>query len=102
MSGIGGTAIAITLVLSLVQAGSSHKQQKQLRAFMPSVRILVARGKPIEYLRAIDDGLHQALVETMNVPRADRIQVLAEHEKDTLIFDHTFLKFDRSEDLIIV
>jgi phenylpyruvate tautomerase PptA (4-oxalocrotonate tautomerase family) len=38
---------------------------------MPLVRISVPNGKNAEYLRAISDGIHQALVETFKIPVDD-------------------------------
>jgi phenylpyruvate tautomerase PptA (4-oxalocrotonate tautomerase family) len=41
---------------------------------MPIVRIFLRQGKTTEYRRKIADGVHQAMVEAMNVPAMDRFQ----------------------------
>jgi Tautomerase enzyme len=47
---------------------------------MPLVRISLLKGKPKEYLRALSDGVHQALVEAYNVPPDDRFQLIHQHK----------------------
>jgi phenylpyruvate tautomerase PptA (4-oxalocrotonate tautomerase family) len=46
---------------------------------MPLVRISLREGKPAAYRRAIGEGIHRAMVETINVPAQDRFQVITEH-----------------------
>jgi len=47
---------------------------------MPLVRISLSAGKPADYRRAIGDGIHQAMVETLTVPEHDRFQIFTEHD----------------------
>ena len=47
---------------------------------MPLVRISLSAGKPADYRRAIGDGIHQAMVETLAVPEHDRFQIFTEHD----------------------
>ncbi len=42
---------------------------------MPMTRISLLKGKSREYLQAISDSLHQALVDAFEVPTDDRFQV---------------------------
>lgn len=69
---------------------------------MPLVRISLREGKPAEYRRAIADGVHRAMVETINVPALDRFQVITEHSPDNLIYDPTYLNIDRTDDVVFV
>ena len=69
---------------------------------MPLVRISLAEGKPTVYRRAIADGVHRAMVETINVPEADRFQVITEHAARDLIYDSRYLDIDRSDDIVII
>lgn len=46
---------------------------------MPLVRIALRAGTTPEHRRAIADGVPRAMVETINVPAADRFQVVTEH-----------------------
>jgi hypothetical protein len=43
---------------------------------MPLVNISLLKGKSPEYLRAVSNGVHKALVETYNVPAADRFHLI--------------------------
>ncbi|WP_395673745.1 tautomerase family protein [Inquilinus sp.] len=54
---------------------------------MPLTRISLARGKPPDYLRALSDSLHRALVEASEVPPDDRFQIIHQHEPRELVFD---------------
>jgi len=54
---------------------------------MPLVRISLFAGKPADYRRAIGDGIHQAMVETLAVPEHDRFQIFSEHDAGGIIYD---------------
>jgi 4-oxalocrotonate tautomerase len=69
---------------------------------MPLARISLRRGKPADYRRRVAQAVHQALVETFDVPPDDRFQVLAEYDAESLLYDRHYLGVERSEDLVIV
>jgi 4-oxalocrotonate tautomerase len=69
---------------------------------MPLVRISLRQGKPTEYREKIAAGIHQAMVEAMNVPIQDRFQVITEHPSDGLIYDPTYLGIERSDDIVFI
>jgi len=69
---------------------------------MPLVRITHASGKPQAYRRAIADGVHAALVETLNVPADDRFQIVTEQTTDGLIYDNQFLGIHRSAEAVFI
>ena len=66
---------------------------------MPLVRIDFAGTRSPQERRAIADGVHQALVETMTVPIDDRFQVLGGAES---IYDRSYLGIPRSDDWVLV
>src|SRR5450432_3709708 len=68
---------------------------------MPFTRISLLKGKSPEYRKAISDGFHRALVETFNVPPADRFQVIEQLEPGQLIFDRDYLSGPRSDDFVL-
>jgi len=68
---------------------------------MPFVRISLLKGKSPDYLRALSDGIHHALVETFDVPPADRFHEIQQHEAGELIFDRNYLAGPRSDDFVI-
>lgn len=69
---------------------------------MPLVRISLRQGKPEQYRRAIADGVHQAMVETIDAPVQDRFQVITEHPSNDLIYDPSYLGIQRSDDVVFV
>ena len=69
---------------------------------MPLVRISLREGKPEPYRRALADGIHRAMVETINVPPLDRFQVITEHPAESLIYDPAYLGIVRSDDVVFV
>jgi phenylpyruvate tautomerase PptA (4-oxalocrotonate tautomerase family) len=68
---------------------------------MPFTRISLHRGKSPEDLRALSDSLHQALVETFDVPADDRFQAIHQHEPGELVFDRGYLAGPRSDDFVL-
>jgi 4-oxalocrotonate tautomerase len=70
---------------------------------MPLVRISVPNGKPVEYLRAISAGVHQALVETFKIPPDDLFQIITEHAPGLgLIRPKSYLGIEYSEDFLVI
>jgi len=69
---------------------------------MPLVRISLFAGKSADYRRAIGDGIHQAMVETLAVPEHDRFQIITEHDAGGIIYDPSYLGIDRTDDLVLV
>jgi 4-oxalocrotonate tautomerase len=69
---------------------------------MPLVRIDLLEGKPPEYRAQIGQVIYQAMLDTLNVPKDDRFQIIAEHPKSGLLFDRDYLGVHRSEDCIFL
>ena len=69
---------------------------------MPLVRISLREGKSEEYKRALADGVHQALVEAIEIPAQDRFQVVTEHPQAGLIYDPSYLGIDRTDEIVLV
>lgn len=69
---------------------------------MPFVQISLRKGRTTTELRAIADGVHEALVETYKVPVDDRFQVINQYDEDTLIFDSGYLGIQRSDNVVII
>jgi phenylpyruvate tautomerase PptA (4-oxalocrotonate tautomerase family) len=69
---------------------------------MPHVRISLRKGKPRVWIRAIADGVHQALHETFQVPLDDRFQLIQEFEPENLIVDPDYLGIHRSDDVVFI
>jgi len=69
---------------------------------MPLVRISLREGKSSEYRRAIGDGIHRAMVETLGVPEQDHFQVITEHDAEGLVYDQSYLGIRRDDDIVLV
>ncbi len=68
---------------------------------MPFTRISLLEGKSPEYLKAVSDSLHQAMVQAFNVPVDDRFQAIHQHRPGELIFDRNYFGGPRSDDFIV-
>ncbi|HLI13903.1 MAG TPA: tautomerase family protein [Alphaproteobacteria bacterium] len=69
---------------------------------MPLARISLRKGKSPAYIRAIADGVHEALVETYNVPPDDRFQLIHQHGPEEMIYDADYLGVHRSADVVFI
>ncbi len=69
---------------------------------MPLVRIALRTGTPPATQRAIADGVHQALVETISIPPADRFQLISEYAAEQFIYDPSYLNIPRTDQLVIL
>jgi phenylpyruvate tautomerase PptA (4-oxalocrotonate tautomerase family) len=69
---------------------------------MPLVRISLREGKSEQYRRALADGVHQAMVESIDAPPQDRFQIITQHAPNDLIYDPTYLGIERGDDIVIV
>lgn len=68
---------------------------------MPFTRISLLEGKSPEYIKALSDSFHQAMVETFNVPLTDKFQAIHQHRLNELIIDPTYFSDGRSDDFVI-
>jgi phenylpyruvate tautomerase PptA (4-oxalocrotonate tautomerase family) len=69
---------------------------------MPLVRIALLKGKSAAHIRAIADGVHQALVDTYGVPADDRFQLIQQHEPDEFVYDPNYLGIRRTNDVVFI
>ncbi len=69
---------------------------------MPLVRIALVEGKSDDYKKKISDAVHQAMVETINVPPLDRFQIITSLPKADFIYDPSYLDISRSDDLVMI
>jgi len=69
---------------------------------MPFVRIFLQEGTLPEYRKAIADGVHRALIESIAIPPGDRFQVITQHPPGELIYDPDYLGVSRSDRVVFV
>jgi 4-oxalocrotonate tautomerase len=78
-------------------------QPSSLRAKpMPIVRIDAPITLAPDRLRGVADAVHTALVAHMDVPPADRFQIIRRHEEAHLLIDETYPSVARSPDAVII
>jgi 4-oxalocrotonate tautomerase len=69
---------------------------------VPIVRIDPLEGRSPQELSRLADGVHRALMETLDVPERDRFQVIREHDRAHVHFDRSYLDIERSDAWILV
>jgi 4-oxalocrotonate tautomerase len=69
---------------------------------MPLVRISDPANRDASYRRGVADAVHQALVDVIGVPPADRFQIITAHDAADLIFDPSYLDVTRTSGFIAV
>lgn len=69
---------------------------------MPLVRIDMIKGRSAADIAAVSQAVHQALVETMNVPARDRFHVITEHTPGHLVFNPDYLEEHRTEGIVLI
>jgi 4-oxalocrotonate tautomerase len=69
---------------------------------MPLVRISLIKGKPDGFGKKIGEVVYQAMADTINVPAKDNFQIITEHDRDTLIYDPSYLDISRTDDFVAI
>ena len=69
---------------------------------MPLVRISLRQGTTPAYRKAIADAVHQAMVDAIAIPAADRFQVISEHAPGDLIYDANYLGIHRTDKVVLI
>ena len=69
---------------------------------MPFVHLALRAGKSVDYRRALADGIHQAMVDSLGVPADDRFQIVTEHDNAGLIYDPGYLGVPRTDEVVLV
>jgi 4-oxalocrotonate tautomerase len=69
---------------------------------MPLVRISLREGTSAQYRQALADGVHQAMVEAIEIPPQDRFQIITEHPAGEVIYDPSYLGIERSDKVVLV
>src|ERR1700735_4351086 len=68
---------------------------------MPFVNISLARGKSGEYLEAVSQAVHDALVAELHMKPEDEFQLIHQHEPGEMVFNRNFLGRPRADDWIL-
>ncbi len=69
---------------------------------MPLLRFDLIEGRSESEITKILEVTHEVLLETLNVPKRDRYQVVHEHKRSRMILEDTGLGFFRSDNMILL
>jgi phenylpyruvate tautomerase PptA (4-oxalocrotonate tautomerase family) len=69
---------------------------------MPVARISLLRGHSTEFIAAVSEGLHCAMVEAFDVPQADRFHIIHQHDRHEFVIDPHYLCGPRSDGFILI
>jgi 4-oxalocrotonate tautomerase len=69
---------------------------------VPLVRISLHANADPAYAAAIGEGVHRALVETMNVPVADKFQIHTSHAPGQIVYAPEYLGIAHTDAIVIV
>lgn len=69
---------------------------------MPLVRISFMKGKPEGFGKKVGEIVYRAMVDTINVPAKDNFQVITQHDKNSLIYDPSYLDIPRTDGVIVI
>jgi phenylpyruvate tautomerase PptA (4-oxalocrotonate tautomerase family) len=69
---------------------------------MPFIRTAVKRGTTQEVKKAIVDGIHQALIDSIGMPPDELFNLISEYEPENFFYDRRFNGIARSDSLVVV
>ena len=69
---------------------------------MPFARIDLLKGKTPEYRATLADVVYRGIIDVLKAPDGDRFIVINEHAPENLIYDRTFLGWNRSPDFVLI
>jgi phenylpyruvate tautomerase PptA (4-oxalocrotonate tautomerase family) len=69
---------------------------------MPLVRVSLREGTSPSHRAAIGEAIHQAMIQTINVPKEDRFQIITEHTDVGLVYDPSYLGISRTDKIVLI
>jgi 4-oxalocrotonate tautomerase len=69
---------------------------------MPLVTISMNEGRSAAVRAAISDAVHQAMVDTINVPADDKFQIVSERTAGQVLYHPSYLGIQRTDGLVVV
>jgi phenylpyruvate tautomerase PptA (4-oxalocrotonate tautomerase family) len=68
---------------------------------MPFVRITLSADRPQSVRDAIGEGVHNAMIDAIGIPKGDRFQVVDAQPSSALHFDPDYLDVDRRDPVLV-
>ncbi len=69
---------------------------------MPLIQIYLVEGQSDDYLQALSDGIHEALLETWGIPVDDRFQMIHEKKLEHFMIDKKMWGVVRSDNVVLL
>ena len=69
---------------------------------MPFIRVAVKRGTSPSQKNGIVDGVHQALVDSINMPNDELFNLITEYEPENFFYSRKFNGIARSDNLVVI
>jgi phenylpyruvate tautomerase PptA (4-oxalocrotonate tautomerase family) len=69
---------------------------------VPLIVVDLIAGRSAEQIGALLDGVHNAVVEALEVPVRDRYQIVHEHNASLMVVQDTGLDIERSPDVVVI
>src|SRR5690242_12044462 len=69
---------------------------------MPFTVIRIEKGMTRNQKERIAMGVHNAMVECLNIPKDDLFQMFSEYTPEDFFFDKNFLGISRSDNLVVI
>lgn len=69
---------------------------------MPFIRTAVKKGSSPVQKKAIADGIHQALVDSIAMPEDELFNLITEYEPENFFYSRSFNGIARSDNLVVV
>jgi len=87
----------------MVPLATKNESNAQVwKVIMPLLRFDLIEGRSESELKKILDVTHEVLLETLQVPRHDRYQVVHEHKRSRMVVEDTGLGFARSDKIVVL
>ena len=69
---------------------------------MPFIRVAVKKGTSPLQKQGIVDGIHQALVDSINMPEDELFNLMTEYDPENFFYSRTFNGIARSDNLVVI
>lgn len=69
---------------------------------MPFIRTAVKKGSSPVQKKAIVDGIHQALIDSIQMPEDELFNLISEYDPENFFYSRSFNGIARSENLVVV
>ncbi len=69
---------------------------------MPLVRISLMKGRAEGFGKKVGEIVYREMVDTINVPAKDHFQIITEHDKNSLIYDPSYLDIKRTDGVVFI